>query len=70
MIVDDLDIESVSGIEPEHQTPRAVDADGPTARPITAELVQSDASEPSQIVEHFRGIELAQPQSRPLFIEP
>lgn len=69
MVIDDLDIERVTRIEAEDQPPGAIDGDRPIPGSIPAQLMQTDAAQPSEIIQCLRRVQLAQAQQCALGIE-
>lgn len=65
MVIDDLDIEGVSVMEPEAQAPLLVDPDAPLPSPVAAQRLQSIRRRNAQVLESCRGVELDQSPDRP-----
>jgi hypothetical protein len=57
MVVDDLDVERITGPPTEAHTPLLIYADAVLARPVTFELLEAVARRNSQIVDNGRCIE-------------
>lgn len=69
MVIDDLDVMGIARAETEHHPPRAIDGDGPAACPISTQFMQPNATQVGQVVQGLRCIQLAQTQTRFLFVQ-
>jgi hypothetical protein len=60
VVVDDLDMESVAGLETKADTPLVIDADAVLAGPIAREFFQPVARRHAQVIQRFRPIQYRQ----------
>jgi hypothetical protein len=65
-----VNVQGVAIIEPEQQTPWAIDIDGPEVPQLPFQLVQADAVQPAQIVERGGAVQRGEPTLSLGDIEP